>query len=83
MLVRFVASSIHLLAASLAVGVGLSFAHINHAVVLAYFGLTPDQFVDLLMNGVYWAIPKIGLGALFVIPVWLMLNLFRPPKGFE
>ncbi len=81
MLVRFVASILQLLAASLAVGVLLSFVHITHADVLAHFGMTPDQFVDQLFRWINWAIPKIGLGAFIVVPTWFLLNLVRPPKG--
>jgi len=83
MLARFVASILKLMAASLAVGVLLSLVHINHADVLARFGLTPEQFVEMLQQGINWAIPKIGLGAFIVVPVWLLINVIRPPKSFD
>jgi hypothetical protein len=83
MLARFVASILKLTAASLAVGVLLSLVHITHADVLARFGLTPDQFVDLLQHGVAWAIPKIGLGAFVVVPIWLLISVIRPPKSLD
>ena len=83
MLIRFVASFLKLLIASLVVGTLLSFIHITHADVLARIGMTPDQFVDMLLHALNWAIPKIGLGAFIVLPIWLISNLFRPPKGFD
>eukprot|EP01037_Dinobryon_pediforme_P047675 gene47675-62024_t len=43
--------------------------------------MTPDQFVDQLFRWINWAIPKIGLGAFIVVPIWFLLNLVRPPKG--
>ena len=83
MLARFVASILKLTAASLAVGIILSLVHITHADVLARFGMTPDQFVDMLQRGVAWAIPKIGLGAFIVIPIWLLMSIIRPPKELD
>ena len=80
MLVRFIASLVKLTAASLGVGVLLSLVHITHADVLAHLGLTPDQFVELIMRGVDWAIPKIGLGAFIVVPIWIVINVLRPPR---
>ena len=83
MLARFVASILKLTAASLAVGILLSLVHVTHADVLARFGMTPDQFVDLLQHWIGWAIPKIGLGAFIVIPIWLLLSVIRPPKSSD
>ena len=83
MLIRFVASFLKLLLASFVVGVLLSFVHITHADILARFGMTPDDFVDHLVRWWAWSIPKIGLGAFIVVPVWLVINLFRPPKGYD
>jgi hypothetical protein len=83
MLARFVASILKLTVASLAVGVFLSLINITHADVLAHLGMTPDQFVDMLQRAVAWAIPKIGLGAFIVVPVWLLMNIIRPPKSFD
>ena len=83
MLARFVASILKLIAASFAVGVILSMVHITHADVLARFGMTPDQFVDKLQGWIAWAIPKIGLGAFIVVPVWLLMSIIRPPKSLD
>jgi hypothetical protein len=83
MLARFVASILKLTAASLAVGVLLSLVHITHADVLAHLGMTPDQFVDMLQRWVGWAIPKIGLGAFIVVPIWLLMTIIRPPRNYD
>jgi len=83
MLARFIASLLKLTAASLAVGVLLSLIHITHADVLAHFGMTPDQFVDMLQHWVNWAIPKIGLGAFVVVPIWILISVIRPPKSLD
>ncbi len=83
MLARFIASLIKLIAASFAVGVVLSLVHITHADVLARLGMTPDEFVELIQRWVAWAIPKIGLGAFIVVPIWLLLSVIRPPKGLD
>jgi hypothetical protein len=83
MLARFIASIIKITIVSFVVGVLLSLVHITHADVLARFGLTPDEFVDMIGRGVAWAIPKIGLGAFVVVPIWILINVIRAPRGHD
>jgi Domain of unknown function (DUF6460) len=47
--------------------------------VLKDFGVTPDRIVDLLRQGFTWALPNLLLGSLIIVPVWLVVFLFRPP----
>ncbi|MEZ5799948.1 MAG: DUF6460 domain-containing protein [Nitratireductor sp.] len=37
--------------------------------------------MDWLTKGVVWAIPNIVLGSMVIVPVWLVVFLFRPPRG--
>jgi hypothetical protein len=32
-------------------------------------------------DGMRWAAPNIVLGSIVVIPVWLVIYLFRPPRA--
>lgn len=83
MLVRFIASLVKLAFASLAIGVMLSAVNITTVQILGYFGMTPESLIELLGRGFDWALPKMFLGALFVVPTWFLLNFLRPPAGYE
>jgi hypothetical protein len=83
MLVRFIASLLKLAVASLATGALLSYLNITTVQILAHLHMTPEDLARMVVTGVDWALPKMFLGAIFVIPSWFMVNLLRPPKGFE
>jgi hypothetical protein len=36
--------------------------------------------MDLGRRGIAWAMPHIMLGALVIVPIWLVVYLFRPPR---
>lgn len=83
MLVRFIASLLKLMIASLAIGAVLSHFDVSTAKLLATVGMTPDDLVRLVIKSYDWALPKVFLGAIVVIPTWVLLNLLRPPRGYE
>ncbi|MBL4759068.1 MAG: hypothetical protein JKY32_16020 [Rhizobiales bacterium] len=80
MVLRLIATVIKILLASLAVGVILSQLDITPEQVLAEIGLTPDQISNYLITLFHWAIPHLILGGVVVLPVWLVIFLFRPPR---
>ncbi|MBO6755114.1 MAG: hypothetical protein JJ902_02225 [Roseibium sp.] len=63
------------------VGAGLSFLNVSAADLLGQVGLTPERLWTLVTDAVDWAIPNIILGSLIVVPVWLVIYLFRPPRS--
>jgi hypothetical protein len=76
----FLQTLIKLLVASLIVGT-----------IMAHFGITPDQLIkeaglsqervmELVRQGMAWALPNLVLGALVIVPVWFVIYLFRPPR---
>ena len=65
--------------ASLIVGTVLAHFGITADQVLKDFGLTPERLLELLRQGFAWALPNLLLGALVIVPVWLLVYLFRPP----
>ena len=81
MVYRLVSIVLKILLASLLVGVVLSSLDITAARLLGDFGLTPEQIVNYARRGVRWALPNIILGALITVPIWLVMYLFRPPRG--
>ncbi|WP_040617705.1 DUF6460 domain-containing protein [Roseibium sp. TrichSKD4] len=66
---------------SLLLGAGLSFFNISAADLLAQVGLTPERMWELTQMAIDWAIPNIMLGSLIVVPIWIVIYLFRPPSG--
>jgi H+/Cl- antiporter ClcA len=65
--------------ASLIVGTVLAHFGITADQVLKDFGLTPERLLELLRQSFAWALPNLLLGALVIVPVWLLVYLFRPP----
>ncbi len=48
--------------------------------LLGALGLSPEQAMELARRGIDWALPNLTLGALVIVPVWLVVYLFRPPR---
>ncbi|MEQ9144221.1 MAG: DUF6460 domain-containing protein [Parvibaculaceae bacterium] len=67
--------------ASVAVGAALSAMDITAADVLKDMGVTPERIQALLSTAVDWALPHFVLGAMVIIPIWLVFFLLKPP-GF-
>jgi hypothetical protein len=79
MLGRLFVTLVKVAVASLIVGTMLAHFGITADQVLKDFGVTPDRIVDLLRQGFTWALPNLLLGSLIIVPVWLLVFLFRPP----
>ncbi len=67
--------------ASLLTGVVLAKLNVSADQVLLELGLTPERVMEILEKGAAWAIPNIVLGSMVIVPVWLVVYLFRPPRG--
>jgi hypothetical protein len=66
---------------SLLVGAGLSFVNIGAEDILGSVGLSPIQLWIYMIQFRDWAIPNMILGAFIVVPVWLLVYLFQPPRS--
>lgn len=80
---RFVTGVFKILVVSLVTGAGLSMLDVSAHDILVEMGLTPERVVELLQIGAAWALPNIILGSMVIVPVWLVVALFRPPRGFD
>ena len=67
--------------ASLVVGVILTRLDLSADQILLELGFTPDNVMSWLERGIQWALPNIVLGSMVIIPVWLVVYLFRPPRA--
>jgi len=78
---KLLSTIIKIAVASLIVGGILSYLDISAAELLTDLGVTPETVFVLLQKGAEWAIPNIILGSLVIVPVWVVIYLFRPPRG--
>ena len=79
MVARLLVTLIKVAVASLIVGTILAHFGITADQILRDFGLTPERIAELMRQGFAWALPNLLLGALIIVPVWLLVLLFRPP----
>lgn len=79
--IRFLSSLLKIALASLITGAVLSEFDISAADLLANVGMTPEELWTHLQTAVSWAIPNIILGSLIIVPVWIVIYLFRPPRA--
>jgi hypothetical protein len=76
---RLLATLVKIAVASLIVGTILQHFGITADQVLKDFGVTPERLIELFRQGFAWALPNLLLGLLIIVPVWLVIFLFRPP----
>lgn len=67
--------------ASLITGAVLTKLDLSAEQILLELGLTPETVMLHLERGFRWAMPNIILGSMVIVPVWLVVYLFRPPRG--
>lgn len=80
-LYQFLSTLFKIAVISLLVGAGLSFVNISAEDILGSVGLSPMELWIYLHLFIDWAIPNMILGAFIVVPVWLVIYLFRPPRA--
>lgn len=80
-MVQFLSTLFKIAVISLLVGAGLSLVNISADEILGAVGLTPLDLWIYLHLFIDWALPNMVLGAFIVVPVWLLIYLFRPPGG--
>lgn len=70
-----------LLIASIVTGVVLGRLDLSAEQILLELGMTPENVIQGLEKGLTWAIPHLILGSMVIVPVWLVVYLFRPPRS--
>lgn len=78
---QFLSTIFKIAVASLFLGAVLSLFEITAADLLANVGMTPESVWEQASRAIDWAIPNIILGSLIVVPVWIVIYLFRPPRA--
>lgn len=66
--------------AAVAVGALLNAFDISAQEVLGDLGVTPDAIIKFVQDGIDWALPNFLLGAMVLVPIWVVIFLLKPPK---
>tara|TARA_R110001606_G_scaffold338033_1_gene486101 strand:- start:944 stop:1198 length:255 start_codon:yes stop_codon:yes gene_type:complete len=66
---------------SFVVGVILSVFDIRPETLLADFGDTAVRIFKLVVSAVEWSVPYVLVGAVVVVPVWLVLTLLQAVRS--
>ena len=80
-MVRLFSTFIKIALASLVAGILLTKLNLSAEQILLEIGMTPEKVMAMLEKGFQWAIPNVILGSMVIVPVWLVVYLFRPPRG--
>ncbi|NQV84545.1 MAG: hypothetical protein HQ494_12065 [Rhodospirillales bacterium] len=72
---------IKLIVASLIVGLFLGFFNIDPRALLADFGDTVLEIFSVVASVVEWAVKYLLLGAVVVVPIWLIFFLIGRMRG--
>ncbi len=80
-MLRALSTLIKIAIASLITGVALTKLDLSAEQILLEMGLTPEKVMEQLEVGFRWALPNVILGSMVIVPVWLVVYLFRPPRG--
>ena len=65
---------------AVAVGALLNAFDISAELVLQDIGFTPEAVIAFVREGIGWAMPHFLLGAMVLIPIWLIIFLLKPPS---
>ncbi|MBX3490377.1 MAG: hypothetical protein KF769_03520 [Parvibaculum sp.] len=65
---------------AVAVGALLNAFDISAEQVLQDIGFTPEAVIAFVRDGIGWALPHFLLGAMVLIPIWLIIFLLKPPS---
>ena len=66
---------------SLLAGSLLSLFGITPRAVLDSMGMTAEDLQNGIVAGFAWAAPRMLMGAVVILPVWLVAYLLMPPRG--
>ena len=78
MIYRFSITVLKILFASLVVGFALSTLNITAEQVMTEVGLSPERALAWTQRAIAWAAPHLLLGSMVIIPLWIIVSLFRP-----
>jgi acetyl-CoA acetyltransferase len=79
MILPLLRTLVKVIIASLVVGTILAHFGITADQIMHEAGLSSDRIEELARRAMAWALPNVLLGALVIVPIWLLFYIFRPP----
>lgn len=80
-MIKLFSTVIKIAIASIITGIVLEKLDLSAEEILRELGLTPENIIQAAQNSMNWAVPHLILGSLVIVPVWLVVYLFRPPRS--
>ncbi|HEY4342828.1 MAG TPA: DUF6460 domain-containing protein [Parvibaculum sp.] len=80
MIYNALSTAIKFILVAVLVGAVLNEFDISADEVLMDVGFTPQHILMIFREGIDWALPHFLLGALVLIPIWLVIFLLKPPR---
>ena len=62
---------------SLVLGLVLSALNVSPESLLGTIGGTVESMFNVVVNAVEWAVPFVLIGAVVVVPIWLVMSVLR------
>ncbi len=80
MIYNALSTAIKFILVAVLIGAVLNEFDISANEVLTDIGFTPQHIMAIFREGVDWALPHFLLGALVLIPIWVVIFLLKPPR---
>ena len=72
---------VKLFVVSLLVGMAMSFFDLSPRALLERLGGTAQEIFEIGVGAVEWAVPYVLLGAVVVVPIWIVVRLLKALRG--
>jgi Family of unknown function (DUF6460) len=79
MLHSLLRTTVKVAVASLIVGTILAHFGITLDRLTEAFGLSAERIEATIQQSIAWVLPNIALGAIIIVPVWVLAYILRPP----
>lgn len=67
--------------ASVVAGIILSQMQFKPNSLFNKIGINRQEISSFITEATEWVVPHFMMGAMFILPLWLLIHLFRPPKN--
>lgn len=80
-MLRLISTLAKIAIASILTGLVLEKLDLSAEQILLEIGMTPENVISMIERAMTWAVPHLILGSMVIVPIWIVVYLFRPPRG--
>ncbi len=80
-MLRLISTLAKIAIASILTGLVLEKLDLSAEQILLEIGMTPENVISMMERAMTWAVPHLILGSMVIVPIWIVVYLFRPPRG--